>query len=66
MPLGWGLARFIGPGVGVLNFLFAQGVENSLIKKIALGFCRGRGGGGGWPCDSMNDFHEIVKRACSF
>ena len=38
------LARFIGPGVGVLNFLFAQGVGNS-GQKIAPGFCRGGGKG---------------------
>ena len=36
MPGGGVLARFYRPGgVGVLNFLFARGVENSPIKEIA-------------------------------
>ena len=37
MPREWVLARFIGPGVGVLNSFFARGVGNSPIKKIARG-----------------------------
>ena len=46
MPRGWGgaLARFIGPGIEVLNFRFARGLGNSPIKKIARGFCLGGGG----------------------
>ena len=63
MPRGGVLARFIGPGVGVSNFLFAQGGEEFAHQEIARGFCRGRGGR---SCYFMNDFHEIVKRACSF
>ena len=47
MPRGGVLARIIGPGGAVLSFLLTQGVGNSLIKKIARGFCRGGGGGGG-------------------
>ena len=36
-PGGGVLARFIGPGSGVLNSFFARGVGNSPIKKIAQG-----------------------------
>ena len=61
------LTRFIGPRGRGFELSFAQGVESSPIKKIASWFCRRGGGGGGrWSCDPMNDFHEIVKRACSF
>ena len=37
MPCGGVLAHFIGPGVGVLNSIFALGVGNSPIKKVARG-----------------------------
>ena len=41
------LARFIGPGLEVSNFLSAREVGNSPIKKIARGFCP-RGVGQAW------------------
>ena len=48
MPRGGVLARFYRHGgVEVLNSLFALGVGNSPIKKIARGFCPGGGGRSG-------------------
>ena len=42
MPRGWGFSSFYR--VGGLNFLFAQGVGNSLIKKLPGAFAVGGDG----------------------
>ena len=48
MPRGGGvLARFYRPGGGGFELFFARGVGNLLIKKVARGFARRGGGGGG-------------------
>ena len=47
MPRGWGLARFIGPGGRGFELSFCPGGGEFAHQKIAPGFCRGRGGGGG-------------------
>ena len=63
MLRGWGFSSFyrsVGQG---FELSFCPGVGNSPIKKNCLGVLPW---GGGWSCDFMNDFHEIVKRACSF
>ena len=55
-PRGGVLARFIGPGVGVLNFLFAQGVGNSPIKKLP--------GVLPWGGGMVMRLHERFSRNC--
>ena len=52
MPRGEVLARFYRPRGGGFELFFAQGVGNSPIKKIALGFCPG---GGGWSGLKLTD-----------
>ena len=67
MSRGWGLARFIGPGGRGFELSFCPGGGEFAHQKNCPGVLPWKGGGGGgWLCDFMNDFHEIVKRACSF
>ena len=64
MPLGWGFSSFYRPGGRGFEFSFCPGGGEFAHQKNCLGVLPWARRG--WPCDFMNDFHEIVKRACSF
>ena len=65
MVWGWGFSSFYRPGGRGFELSFCPGGGEFAHQKNCPGVLPW-GGGREWSCDFMNDFQEIVKRACSF